>query len=348
MGTPFRRPRVLELRLRDETLPRRIGTVLAWWLFVTVVAVVPLRMGILTRAGGVQLSAKYGMMDFYGNVYYPVRAFLDGEDPYDPTRFMALYPVTLPYPLHAPINLLVHLPFGLLPPRAAGITYFVFSALLALPLSYMSLRLTGIPHFGKILLLASAILLTRPGHWDLVLGQRAIFLSFVTYVALVYARDAPLLGGLGIAISMIKPTWGIALAILMLARGYGRAVVAGLVLSLIANLPVLGVLIAREGGMTSFAHVVIAGQRAWKALPEIGPATSYARLDAAATVSRVLGHPLSDVVQALLAAGIFLVAGLVLRIVTRHPAPGSRDLTVGIMCLGLICAHTTTAMISSC
>jgi Glycosyltransferase family 87 len=314
----------------------RVGTALAGLLFVTAVAVVPLRMGVLTRVGGIQLGAKYGMMDFYGNVYYPVRAFLDGEDPYDPKRFMALYPVDLPYPIHAPINLLLHLPFGLLPPGAAGITYFVFSALLALPLAYMSLRLTGIPHRGKIVLLASAILLSRPGHWNLVLGQRGIFLSLATYVALVYARDAPFLSGVGIAISMIKPTWGIPLAILMLASGYGRAVAAGLMFSAIANLPVLAVLVAKEGGVTSFVHVLLAGHRAWEALPEIGPATSYARLDAATTVSRFLGYPLSDLVQALLTAGILLTAALVLRIVTRDPESGSRDLTVGIICLGLI------------
>ena len=253
---------------------RRSGAVLAGLLFVAAVAVAPLRMGVLTRAGGIQLGAKWGMMDFYGNVYYPVRALLAGEDPYDPNRFMALYPVDLPYPIHAPSNLLLHLPFGLLSPQAAGITYFVFSALLVLPLAYMCLRLTGIPHRGKIVLLASAILLTRPGHWNLVLGQRGLFLSLATYAALVYARDAPFLSGVGIAISMIKPTWGIPLAILMLASGYGRAVLAGLVFSAITNLPVLAVLVAKEGGITPFVHVLLAARRAFEALPEVSSATS--------------------------------------------------------------------------
>jgi hypothetical protein len=295
-------------------------------------------MGVLTRAGGLQLGAEWGMMDFYINVYYPVRAFLDGVDPYDPKKFMTLYPVQLPYPVHAPVNLLVHLPFGLLPPKAAGITYFIFSALLVLPLAYMSLRLARVPHGGKIILLASAILLTRPGHWNLVLGQRGIFLTLATYVALIYARDAPFLSGLAIATSMIKPTWGIPLAILMIASGYGRAVVAGITLSLIANLPVLAVLVAREGGITPFIHAVLAGHHVWEALPEVDPAISYGRLDAATTVSRLLGYPLSDLAQALLTVGILLSAGLVLRSVTKHAGSDFRDGTVAVICLGLLLA----------
>lgn len=318
-------------------LHNRAGTALAWLLFVAAVALAPLRMGVFTHAAGLELSAKWGMMDFYGNVYYPVRAFLDGEDPHDPKRFTALYPIDLPYPMHAPINLLLHLPLGLLPPRAAGITYLAFSALLVIPLAYMSLRLAGIPRGGPtIMLLASAILLSRPGHWNLVLGQRGIFLSLAAYAALIYARDAPFLSGAAIAVSMIKPTWGIPLAVLMLASGYGRAVAAGVVFSAIANLPVLAVLVSREGGITSFIQALIAGQRAWAALPDADPATSYTRLDAGSTVGRFLGHPMPDAVQALLTAGILLAAAFVLRLIRRHPETGSRDLRVGIICLALL------------
>jgi Glycosyltransferase family 87 len=279
------------------------------------------------------------MMDFYDNVYYPVRAFMNGEDPYNAEQFTARYPVAFPYALHAPINLLLHVPFGLLSLRAAGIAYFVLSALLVLALAYMVLRLANVPPDGaKVFFLAGMILLTRAGHWNLVLGQRGIFLTLATCMALLYARDAPYLSGFALALSMVKPTWGVPLALLMVPCGYGRAVTIGIVLSALVNIPVFGLLAAKEGGLSSFGNVLLAGHEAWETMPGYDPATSYARVDLAATVSRFLGYSLSQLEQAVLTVAILLSAALVLRVLARQANSGSRNLSVGIICLGMLLA----------
>jgi Glycosyltransferase family 87 len=257
-------------------------------------------------------------------------------DPYDPSRFLALYPVPLPYPLHAPINLAVHLPLGLLSRGAAGLTYFLLVALLTLPLAYLCLRLSGVQPQGKVVFLAAAILLTRPGHWDLVIGQRAIFLSLATCIALFYAGTAPWLSGAGIAISMIKPTWGIPLALLMSIGGYGPAVLAALVISCVANLPILALLVAWEGGIAGFAQTLLRALHAWQV--EMSPVTSYSRLDATTTLSRFLGHPLSGPAQVLLAVGLLLAPGVVLRALRGQSDSGARHVVIAIICLGLLLA----------
>jgi hypothetical protein len=318
----------------------RLGPGWAWLLYLAAVALAPLRMGVFTRTAGLNLSARYGMMDFYGNIYYPVRAFLDGVDPYDPVKFRALYPVEMPYPLHAPINLALHLPFGLLSPQAAGIAYFALSALLVLPLAYIALRLAALTPNGKVPFLAAGTLLSRPGHWDLVLGQRGVFLSLAVYVALLFARSNPLLSGTGIAVSMIKPTWGVPLTILLLAAGAGRAVARGVVLSAIVNIPVLMILLLREGGIHEFLQVLAAGQHAWATLPEVNPAVSYGRLDAATTLSRFLGYPLSSWAQAVLTTGILFIGAVALRTLRRRSRVEAESVAVAIICLGvLLCAY---------
>src|SRR5262249_16358539 len=81
------------------------------------------------------------MDDFFGAVYYPVVAFLSGENPYDTERFLALYPVGPPFPLYLPAALLVHLPLGLLQAQTASIAYFVLNIALMFLLGFVCLSL---------------------------------------------------------------------------------------------------------------------------------------------------------------------------------------------------------------
>jgi hypothetical protein len=95
------------------------------------------------------------MTDFAA--YNPVHAVLEGQTPYgrDST-----------FPPYAPLQLVVHLPFALLPPQAAAITYFLFTILLTLALALLALRLARVEvRPERVLALAGAVLLSRPGHW---------------------------------------------------------------------------------------------------------------------------------------------------------------------------------------
>ena len=307
---------------------------LASVLFVLALGVAVARVGFLTEAAGVRLSANWVMMDFYSGAYYPVRALLTGEDPYDGARFLALYPVVDMYPPYLPLTLLLHLPFGLLPPVVGAAAFFVTTILLTIVLARLALRLAGLrPVVASVILLAALILLSRPGQWNLLLGQRAVELTLATYVAVAYATTAPALAGVGLMVALIKPTYGVPLALLLWAWGRRETAALGMGLAALLNLPLVVLLAVREGGFGHLISKAVLSYQRWQGFPDVSPATSSLRTDAASLISRFMGAPLSSMEQALLAIGILLLAVPVLRILAEHPTRQADALAVGILCL---------------
>jgi hypothetical protein len=306
-------------------------------MFALAVGLAIARVGFLTQAGGVRLSADWIMADFFSGVYYPVRAVLSGENPHDRERFLALYPVDDGYPPYLPINLLIHLPFGLLPPATAAGIYFLFNLTLTILLAYFALRLAGVTEVSRsTILLAALILFSRPGHWNLVLGQRAAELAVAVYVALYFARRAPRLSAVAVAIALIKPTYGLPVGLLMLAAGHRQAAILGLTVGAAVNIPLLGFLATRQGGVRPFVESLTAGYRTWQQVEDVNPATSSVRVDAASTVSRFGGHALPDGSQIAMTLIILVIAAAVLRAQPRTDEPGSRATVNGIICLAVV------------
>jgi hypothetical protein len=81
--------------------------------------------------------------DFRDAVYYPVVAFTDGANPYDPGRYYRSYPVGQEFPLYSPVHLVVHLPLALVSLPKARAAYFGLNLALILVLAGVSLRLAG-------------------------------------------------------------------------------------------------------------------------------------------------------------------------------------------------------------
>jgi len=307
--------------------------------FALIVAL--LRVGLFTEFAGVRFGADWAMLDFDSGAYYPVRALLAGENPYDRQRFLSLYPVSDGFPPYPPFTLLFHLPFALLPHAAAAAAYAIFTVGLMLLLSRMALQETqGYATTAGVFLVAGVLLLTRPGHWNLVLGQRAALLAVGCYIALYEARRRPWLSGFGLALATLKPTWGVPLAILMLVRGDRIAVAAGAVLIAVLNAPLLAVIIHRAGGVGPFLERLTAGYRQWQGVSDVSPATSAVRIDAATTFSRFLGHPLGDGLQVCLTVFVVAAAALGVHLLKNDRSVGSRELTIGIICTAvLLCGH---------
>ena len=186
------------------------------------------------------------------------------------------------------------------------------------------------------MLLAGAILLTRPGHWNLIQGQRAAELAVMSYGAVYLADRAPRLGALALAASLIKPTYGFPLALLMFARGYGRLVVLGLAIGAAVNLPLVMLLAAWEGGVRPFLTSLVTGYHAWQNVGEVGPASSPHRIDAVSTVSRFLAAPLTEGAQIAVTLLVLVVAGLVLRRRGSHGSSPLDAVDLGIMFLAVL------------
>ena len=299
---------------------------LAGGLLAAAVLLALARIGLLQDAGSVRLGADWALTDFYSAAYQPARAVLEGSTPYarDGT-----------YPPYAPLHLLVHAPFALLPPWAAGAAYLTGTVLLTLVLAYLALRLSEVrpaPHL--VVLVAALVLLSRPGHWTLLLGQVSILLAVATYLVVLAGPGRPLLGGAALAVVMLKPTYGVVLAVLLWAWGWGRTVAWGALLAAVVNLPLLALLAAREGGVSALLAAAAGGYRSWQDLPDVNPATSSTRTDATSLVSRFLGEPLPDGGQIALSLGIMLAAALILRMVRRRDDE-LQGVALAVICLAI-------------
>lgn len=226
-------------------------------LFLFAVSLAILRVTTLSQDGGIGLR-DWSMIDFKIAIYYPVTAFWDGANPYNQETYLALYPAPEAFAPYLPSTFLLHLPFGMLPLGALALLYFVVAIILALLLAFHSFKFNGLDvSSAGVLLVAALILLSRPGQWNLLVGNVTLQVVLASYVALHYAHRLPLVSGLGLAASMLKPSFGLPLAVLMLARGDRRAVTLGAVLTAITNLPLLTVLVQRAGGIRPFVEQIV-------------------------------------------------------------------------------------------
>lgn len=319
-------------------------TAVAAALFAAALGIAVLRVGALTHVGSLRLGAPQAMNDFYSSVYYPVLAFVNGENPHDRERLKTLYPQVEEYPPYLPLNLVLHLPFGLLPPRGAAIAFFVFSAVLTLVLSVVALRLAGsVPSLWRVVLVAALLLLSRPGHWTLISGQHAIFLALLSYIALLQARRSPVLSGLALGLCMYKLTYGVPLAVLMLASGYASAVAIGTAIAAVVNTPLLLLLAQRAGGVGPFIGKLLGGYQEWENLPGMDPGSSldpmsFNRIDLATFVSRFVGHSIPTALSIILTTAVLILASLGLRRLAKHQGRVAEDLSLALVCLGMLIA----------
>ncbi len=203
-------------------------------------------------------SEEAALIDYRDAVYYPVVAFLDGENPYDRERVVARYPINNTIGLYSPMTLLVHLPLGFLSYRASEVAYVAASMLLMVVLAVVAWRVNGhVPDAGTVLGLAAVLVITRPGHWNLMLGQVSLPAALATIAALWLAPTRPWLAGLGFAVATFKPTYGLPLLALLAIRREWRALTIGVVLAGVLTMTRSASSIARAG-VDGFVQAVAA------------------------------------------------------------------------------------------
>jgi hypothetical protein len=326
----------------------RRTTLLALLLFSCVGALISYRTLIGLNIPGKPHAPAWGLVDFRDAIYYPVVAFLDGKNPYDPVELARNYPVGNVFPLYLPATLVLHLPFGLLPYETAEVAYIVATVALMPLIALLTLRLCGLRTSVTVVFgVATLMLLSRPGYWNLFLGQCTATVALGTYAALHFARHRPMLAGLGVAVSSIKPTFGIPLAVLMLAKGNIRPVVIGLGLSVVFSAGTAAVIASNSGGIGSFAASLFSSHSSFRADPAIEAATSIYRVDVVALLSRVLGEALPAAAEVGLLIGLLAVAALAIRRLSRSDASltngAAGPLSAGLICVAvLVCTYHQT------
>jgi hypothetical protein len=319
---------------------RRSASILAGAAFVALTAVVAARTVRNLDVAGDPHAQRYGMQDFRDNFYYPSVDLLDGGNPYDAARTRAAYPVDRPLPAYSPIALLVHVPFALLPYRAAEAAYFAASALLLLAVAALALRGSGVMAspvgvFG----VAAAMVLSRPGHQTLFLGQCTVLVVLGTLLALVESRRRPWLAGAGLALACLKPSYGAPLAVLMLLRRDTRAAVRGLLLAAVSAALAAAGPVRAAGGLLPFIASVRDSMSIIATDASFDPSSSLIRVDVAGLVGRLVGRP-AGVAGALAGLLLLAVAGEILRRLAAREANGPRPVSDGLACLAvLLCVY---------
>jgi hypothetical protein len=201
----------------------------------------------------------------------------------------------------------------------------------------MSLKLSGIqPTFVRVTALLGLLLLSRPGHWNLMLGQLTAVMALAVYAVLALPRDRTVLAGIAVSVTMLKPTYGLPLAAIMLLQREIGALVIGGVLTAAANLAVLVVLADRSGGIGRAVALMLAPTTSLDA-SDITSNFGAFRIDAAGMVSRIIGRPIGLMLSIAVATAVIAVMVYALRR-ARIPTDGGRvePVEVGLICTAIL------------
>jgi SAM-dependent methyltransferase len=279
--------------------------------------------------------------DFRHAVYYPARAFLHGNNPYDAAAHLATYPIEQRFPLYSPSTLLIHAPWALLPLALATPAHWALTLVLTVVLAALVLRDTGGGDAARTFGLAALILASRPGQQNILNGQPTLELVLAVALVLRYARTRPWIAACGLALAMFKGTWGLPLLVLMLAAGWWRAAALGTVVGVGLNVVATGILAYNAGGLAALVGPLQVAAATTHAIPEGHPALSYTRIDAVAAVGRLIGRSPGTIGSLALTVGLLGVGALaVRRLVAGDPRGGDErvrsHLMVGVVTLTIL------------
>ena len=265
-----------------------------------------------------------GMGDYRDAVYYPIRAVLDGVNPYDcetelprsdgQRRYLQdpRYPVLNIFPLFSPLILVLFSPFALIEDfRLSMLCYGAFNVALLMVYAYALWRAVGKqPSVGSVAALAGIILLTQPGRANFIAGQVALPLTLALFGALHWGRSKPWLSGLMLTLASFKPTFGVPLGLLMLCRKDIRAAGLGALLSGTIAAAGLLFIFGRSGDLENIVPMLKQNQHELEAHPGVNPATSTARIDGLAATDRWFGRSGGTMLKIVVPLLVLSLAGL--------------------------------------
>jgi hypothetical protein len=297
-------------------------------------------------AGILYRHSRFGLelRDFRDGIYYAVVALLRGDNPYDAVHYLATYPVEQAYSPYAPGFLTLHLPFALLPFEAAQVAYFISLCGLALLLAHVAwTNASGHVSMAASLVLATMLVLSRPGSWGLGLGQFALQFGIGTALALCLARRRPWLAACGCAVTLLKPTYGVPLSLLLLSIGQTRVWLLGVAIAaLLSLLPGLAVLRA-AGGSAALLESVRTSFASFANDPTASAASGPERIDIVGLAGYALSRNPPAALEALLTLSILLVGVWSFRRLVLDAGGSVAPLALVIACLTLLlCTYHQT------
>ncbi|WP_238536934.1 glycosyltransferase 87 family protein [Amycolatopsis mediterranei] len=257
------------------------------------------------------------LQDFRDALYYPIREFLAGGNPYDPAAMFAHWPVRQDFNLYQPYHLLLHAPFALPGYRVGAVAFTLFSLLLLVALAAVAAhavrRYVPVPFAVTTAVVAALLVTSQVGKAQLYVGQVNPLIALGAAGAVLARRDRPGWAAAALALAWLKPQYGFPLTVLLFARGSRRVAVLGTAIAAAASLPVVVLLVVRGGGIGPFAEVVVANLTHARGT-DYGAVDSVTaqRIDVAAVLFRVTGWVPSGV-ELVVLAGVLVTSALLVQ-----------------------------------
>lgn len=280
------------------------------------------------------------LQDFRDATYFPVQELLAGGNPYRPEVMLGSWPVGQVFKLYQPYHLALHLPFGLGSYGLGALAFSVVSLLLLVVLAVLAAtrlrRWMPVPVSTGTALLSALLLFGQLGKAQLYVGQINPLIAVGVAGALIARRAHPAWASVALGVAWIKPQFGLPLALLLAARGSPRVALAGTGVAAAASLPVVALLVVREGGVGGFFDAVRANLAYAGEVGAFDASRSY-RVDLSATVFRATGWapPAAELVAMVVVLGLSAWA---LRGLVRRERVGGDDAPVAAVLADLLVA----------
>ncbi|WP_238598887.1 glycosyltransferase 87 family protein [Saccharothrix sp. ALI-22-I] len=277
------------------------------------------------------------MQDFRDALYFPIREFLAGGNPYHPATMFEHWPVRQNFNLYQPYHLLLHAPFALPGYRVGAVAFALASLVLLVALAVLAAgRLRQhVPVVLGTAVSATLLVLSQVGKAQLYIGQVNPLIAVGAAGALLARRDSPKWAAFALALAWLKPQFGLPLAFLLFVRGSRRVAVTGTAVAAVASLVVLVPLIVRSGGVGPFLDV-IAANLAHASQTSYGAVDSLTaqRIDLAAVFYRATRW-IAFGAEPLVLVGVLAVSAVLVRRLDRFGQPALADL---LTCMAVVVA----------
>ncbi|MFD9700822.1 glycosyltransferase family 87 protein [Lentzea sp. NPDC059081] len=276
------------------------------------------------------------MQDFRDALYFPIREFLNGGNPYDPAVMFDHWPVRQNFNLYQPYHLVLHLPFALPDYRVGAVAFALACLVLLVGLSVMAARGARLPLVSGTVVVATLLVTSQVGKAQLYIGQVNPLLAVCVAGALLLRTSNPGWASVALALAWLKPQFGLPLAVVLFVRGDRRVALLGTAIAALASLPVAVLLVVRGGGLGEFLDV-ISRNLAWASHTGYGAVDSMTaqRVDLPAVFFRTTGW-LPPAAELLALCGVLAATALLARRLDR--AENGSEVADVLACLGIVVA----------
>ncbi|MFD5829185.1 glycosyltransferase family 87 protein [Lentzea sp. NPDC060358] len=276
------------------------------------------------------------MQDFRDALYFPIREFLGGGNPYDPAVMFDHWPVRQNFNLYQPYHLVLHLPFALPDYRVGAVAFTLACLVLLIGLSVLAARGARLPLVAGAVVIGTLLVTSQVGKAQLYLGQVNPLLAVGVAGVVLLRASHPGWASAALALAWLKPQFGLPLAVVLFVRGDRRVALLGTGIAALASLPVALLLVVRGGGAGEFLGV-ISRNLAWASHTGYGAVDSMTaqRIDLPAVFFRTTGW-LPPAAEPLALCGVLAATALLARRLdrTEHGSAAADVLT----CLGVVVA----------